>query len=250
MKKSTLIGLMMALATLGVAHPSAAQRRPSDGNLYRTTLIQAAPGQLLELIGLLQKRATAEQDAGEPTTWLMRHSQGDTWDVLALTHIGSYSGYFSADRVEKRQKAARERNVPSNWSYVIAWQEDVFVHGPPMEDVRTALLGGAFYHVEMFIALPGMHNNLRSQRGMENAYLRRLNRPQNLIFTRDMGAAWDFYTLGVYRDLKHYAESADIPAEKQEEAARAAGFQSAAHIGPFLRTLIRSHHDTLATAVR
>lgn len=32
--------------------------------------------------------------------------------------------------------------------------------------------------------------------------------------------------------------------------ARAAGFQSAAHIGPYLRMLIRSHHDTLGTAVR
>jgi hypothetical protein len=77
-----------------------------------------------------------------------------------------------------------------------------------------------------------------------------LGRPQDLIFTRVAGAAWDVVTIGTYRDLKHYAESVDIPADRQDAAARAAGFESGDAIGPFLRTLISSHHDTLARAVR
>jgi hypothetical protein len=81
-------------------------------------------------------------------------------------------------------------------------------------------------------------------------YSQALGRPQNFIFVRDQGAAWDLFTLGVYRDLKHYAESADIPQEKQEAAAKAAGFASASDIGPYLRTLIRLHRDTLATGVK
>jgi hypothetical protein len=32
--------------------------------------------------------------------------------------------------------------------------------------------------------------------------------------------------------------------------ARAAGFESASRIGPFLRTLIGGHHDTLAVAIK
>ena len=225
---------------------------PPTQHLYRTTLIQAAPGHLLQLIEQLKLRATAESDVGEPPTWIMRHSQGDKWDLLLLTPIGTYSEYFTQKRVELREKAARDGNAmpPLQLRSLIAWQEDVFVHGPPIEEVRSAITGGAFVHVEMFNALPGMVPQLRRQRMMENVYLKHLNRPENLIFTRDMGASWDVYTLGVYRDLKHYAESADIPAEKQEEAARVAGFQSAAQIGPYLRQFIRSHHDTLATAVR
>ena len=43
---------------------------------------------------------------------------------------------------------------------------------------------------------------------------------------------------------------ADIPAAKQEEAARAAGFDGAKAIGPYLRTLIGLHHDTLAVAIK
>ena len=85
---------------------------------------------------------------------------------------------------------------------------------------------------------------------MENAYLKTLKRPENLVFVRDQGAGWDLFTLGFYRDLKHYAESADISEAAQDAAARAAGFESASRIGPFLRTLISSHHDTLAVAIK
>jgi hypothetical protein len=85
---------------------------------------------------------------------------------------------------------------------------------------------------------------------MENAYLRALKRPENLIFVRDQGASWDLYTIGAYRDLKHFAESAGIPEADQETAAKAAGFESANRIGPYLRTLISLHHDTLAVTVK
>jgi hypothetical protein len=85
---------------------------------------------------------------------------------------------------------------------------------------------------------------------MENAYSRAIGAPENLIFTREAGAHWDLFTVGGFRDLKHYASAADVPEAKQEEAARAAGFDSAKAIGPYLRTLIAQHHDTLAVAIR
>jgi hypothetical protein len=62
--------------------------------------------------------------------------------------------------------------------------------------------------------------------------------------------AWDMFTIGAYRDLRHYAESAGISEADQDAAAKAAGFEAANRIGPYLRTLIRSHHDTLAVSVR
>jgi len=85
---------------------------------------------------------------------------------------------------------------------------------------------------------------------MENAYQKALARPENFIFVRDQGASWDLFTLGFYRNLKHYAESADIPEKDQESAAKSAGFEASNRIGPYLRTLIAEHHDTLAVAVK
>ncbi len=132
----------------------------------------------------------------------------------------------------------------------MAWQEDLFVYGPALEEMQQAFSGAAFYHVEMFQALPGMYETLYQQREMENAYYDVLGRPGNLIFARDQGAAWDVITIGFYRDLKHFAESADIPLENEEQAAKAAGFESVYAISPYLRSLILQHHDTLAVAVR
>ena len=88
------------------------------------------------------------------------------------------------------------------------------------------------------------------ERLRENVYLKTLKRPENLVFVRDQGAGWDLFTLGFYRDLKHYAESADIPEKDQEAAARAAGFEGASRIGTYLRTLICEHDGTLAGAVK
>jgi hypothetical protein len=104
---------------------------------------------------------------------------------------------------------------------------------------------GTFYHIEMFITLPGKYDLLLQQRHMENAYLAALDRPTNLIFTRVAGAAWDLFTLGVYRDLPHYAESANIPADRADAAAKAAGFEGDDTIGTYMRELILYHKDTL-----
>ena len=134
---------------------------------------------------------------------------------------------------------------------LIAWQEDWFCYGvEPLAALRKAFASGGFFHVEMFQASPGAYDDLLRERHMENTYARALQQPENFIFTRDAGAAWDIVTIGVFRDLKHYAASADATPEAQQAAAKAAGFESPAAIGPYLRRFIRTHHDTLAVTVK
>ena len=186
---------------------------------------------------------------------MMRHSQGDHWDLLLLHPVGSYSEYYASARVEDREEAGKNagmdtRAFEQQFNDMVAWDEEVFATGPVLEVVQEAFQGAGFFHVEMFQALPGKHAELYKQRQMENVYLEHLGRPQNLIFARDQGAAADVYTLGFYRDIKHFAESADIPEEKEENAARIAGFDGVKHISPYLRSLISRHNDTLAVAVR
>lgn len=230
--------------TFGMAAPA-----PAPVFLYKASLVQAAPGKLLEVVELYKSLRAAESPDEAPL-W-MRHSQGDRWDLLLLFPIGSYADYYGSDRVAKREKALRAvEAVAAKLRDSIAWQEDVFVFGPPLAELRARAAGSTFFHVEMFQALPGRRMDLFREREMENAYLKALGRPQNLIFVRDQGAAWDLFTIGFYRDLKHYAESADIPEAAQEAAARSAGFEGASRIGPYLRTLISSHHDTLAVGIK
>ena len=215
--------------------------------LYQAKLVQAAPGKLLDLIALYKSSLTEYRNAGDEQPLLIRHSQGDHWDLLLLIPMKSYVDYYSLERVSKRKPIKENQD---KLDALIAWQEDVFVYGPPLAELQKAFASSAFFHVEMFNALAGKQSELFREREMENAYLKALKRPENLIFVRDQGASWDLFTVGTYRDLKHFAESAGIPEADQEVAAKAAGFEAANRIGPYLRTLIGSHHDTLAVSVK
>ena len=224
-------------------------------HLYRTLLVRAGPGSLLELIDMYNDRSSFYEASGEGPPFIMRHSQGDHWDLLLIFPIGGFEEYYGPESTARRAEAAAQSGMSEaefqhELGKHIAWREELYVLGPSWDLVNAKLNSGAYYHVEMFVAFPGKRDELFRQREMENEYLAYIDRPENLIFTRAGGAAWDSYTLGVYRDLKHYAESGDIPEELQQEAALAAGFEGADRIGTYMRTLIQRHNDTLGGRAR
>ena len=180
--------LSWALLMCAFAIPSNAQQ---ETILYKAGMIQAAPGKLLDLIDLEKKMtADAENSPGDPAPLWMRHSQGDRWDLLILYPIGNYSEYYQPERIAKRAQADVSVNLGQKFQQDIAWQEDLFVSGPDLALLRKAFAEGAFFHVEMFVALPGKLAELKQERIMENSYARALKQPENFIFVRDQGAAW------------------------------------------------------------
>jgi len=228
---------------------------PDTPYLYKTMFVQAAPGKLMDLIRLFQERMPVYDAAGDERPLWWRHTQGDKWDLMMLFPMESYSAYFSPARVARRAKAAGGSPLPQaefarRFYECAAWHEDLYVEGPPLETVKKAFADAAYYHIEIFVALPGKHAELRKEREMENAYARGIGRPETLIFTHDQGAAWDLFTLGFYRDVRHWAESGNVPKEKRDAAARAAGFADADSIGTYMRTLIQMHRDTMGVAIR
>ncbi|HYL93427.1 MAG TPA: hypothetical protein VEW69_09750, partial [Alphaproteobacteria bacterium] len=240
MVKKLLIVLAATVIPAGAA---------SGTYLYRIQLVQAAPGKMLELVDLYGKQSAILAAGGDSAPFLMRHSQGDHWDLMLIYPMGSYSEFYKPERVAQRQKAAQSApGLASQIQQDIAWQQDLFVYGTPLEPLKAAFTGARFYHIEMIRALPGKQAELFKEREMESAYSKYLGRPELFIFVRDQGAPWDVVSIDFYRDIKHYAEAADIPAEKQQAAARAAGFESAEQIGPYFRTVLADHHDTLAVA--
>ncbi len=213
---------------------------------YKVTLFRATPGYLSNLIGALKTRAKDYVLYAGKKPYIIRHSQGDHWDLMVIEYINSYLVYYEHD------EALSEVFSPdygSAFYNMIAHHENWFVHGPPYAEVAQLFKENNFFHVEMFIALPGKQKELLEERKMENIFLAELVRPENLIFMADQGSNWDLFTLGGYRDLKHFAESSDIPEEDEEIAAQAAGFKGVKDISFYLRSLIALHHDTLASKV-
>jgi hypothetical protein len=243
-----LIGLA-ALAP-GVTAQSPAPVRDTGNYLYRFVIVQAAPGKLLDLIDLYRSRMPAIAAGGDELPFVVRHSQGDHWDLCIIYPSGSFTEYYSKERVAKRAAAADASGVPNaefarRFYSMVAWHEDLYAAGPPLEVFRQHVRGMGLAHFEMLLALAGKRDELIKERQMENVFNRERGRGGTLIFVHDQGAAWDVITLGVYRDWRHYGESENIPAEVSAAAATKAGFPSPDAIGPYMRTLISTHRDTL-----
>ena len=223
--------------------------------LYKTTFIRAAQGKLLDLIALYKERMAVIEAGGDARPFWWRHTQGDHWDLMLLTPMGSYTDYYAKNRVAKRKKAADASGLSaeafaSELDACASWKEDVFVMGPPLEFVKQAFEGTAYYHIEIFVSLPGKQEELFRERERENVYGVATKRPYNMIFVRDQGASWDIYTLGCYRDIRHWAVGEEVTKEERAAAAKKAGFGSPEEIGPYMRTLIDFHRDTMGVAIK
>jgi hypothetical protein len=256
-KRAFIVLLFLALGGLPFIAALDAGAASSSGptTLYKTTFVRAAPGKLLELIALYKSRMAVIDASGDERPLWWRHTQGDQWDLMLLLPMGSYPEYYSKERLSRREKAAEASSLSSSefqkkLEACTSWREDLFVLGPSIESVKKAFEGAGYFHIEIMVSLPGKQEELLKERQMENAYQAATGRLENMIFVRDQGANWDIFTLGCYRDLKHWAESPDMPKEKRDAAARAAGFKSADEIGPYMRTLIDMHRDTMGVAIK
>lgn len=252
-----IVAVLLLVASGTLSAPSdALPQADGDRQLYRTLFLRAAPGELATVLELLRERWPTWQAASEIGPFRMRHSQGDHWDLMLIFHVGDgFEDYFSeanGERVGRAWEEAGETDDEFEARLLphVAWREELWVWGPSAEEVAARFADAGYFHVEVFLAIAGKREELLNQRAMENIYLDGIGRARNLIFERAGGAAWDAYTIGFYRDLKHFAESADIADEVQDRAAVAAGFESSSTISTYLRSLIARHNDTLATAIR
>ncbi|PHS28616.1 MAG: hypothetical protein COA84_00010 [Robiginitomaculum sp.] len=226
---------------------------PPRDTLWMATTLRAAPGELKNLIEdlkVLEKQGFySHGDRIAPL--IMRHSQGDQWDLMLLEPIGSYSEFFAPERLKSEARNTFESaETLGNFEARIAYKDELFAYGPSPDYVNDYIKGASFFHIEMFDALPAMDQKLLEQREMENAYLVATKRRGNLIFDGDMGTNVDSFTIGAYADLAAFAARPDLKEGASLKAARKAGFKDDNSIGFYLRTLIAAHHDTLANRVK
>jgi hypothetical protein len=263
--------LGVAAAWVGVVAACAGPPTPLAGQgttdepavLYRAALLQAAPGRLLDLIAVLRARFP-EDDPASPL--VMRHSQGDHWDLMILGPASELeSGLSNAappdllalvrgrptEPPEASEVEAVEQPLAADsLDALLAWSEDLWAWGPPVRTFRDRARGAGFFHIEMFVALAGRRAGLVEQRRMENEYLRRIGLSDNLLWVRHAGADWDAFTIGFYRDLAHYAEPSPVDPAMRDAITVEVGFPEPGSIGAYLRRFLLRHNDTLAGVAR
>ena len=249
MLKHIVIFLSLILPfTLSTAH---AEDR--EGNyLYKVTTVRAEPGQFSNLLTWISEMKSSGyfDAAGTETPLIMRHSQGDQWDVLAITPMEGWSAYYAKDKTKTRAKAKKAYAGEFKKSDgLIAFEEDVFAYGPDWKDVKAAYAANSFYHIEMFKSVAGKKDTLVEQRRMENAYLGMTAQKENMIFTRAAGSDIDVFTIGFHPSFESFVTQGEGTDAERERAAKKAGFKDRADLSFYLRSLISGHHDTLAGKV-
>ncbi|WP_421764488.1 hypothetical protein [Ekhidna sp.] len=214
--------------------------------LYKVSLIRAKPGELLNLIDQLNEDIANYESYLEHKPYLLRHSQGDHWDLMVIHPIESLADYFSEEERDQRADSKTfEKNYGDPFFDIVSFQEEAIVNGPPVNDFIAAFKKYDLFHIEIFTAIAGKQTELLDQRLAENHFYAGIDHRPNFIFTRIFGPSWDNFTIGFYEDLHDFA-GPEVPFEKEDQAAKEAGFEGVNFIGSYLRSLIAEHHDTLA----
>lgn len=246
-----LASLLVTLVAAAEEPPAPAASEALSGNtLYRVITVRAAPGELADWLEHCDDIRAAYETRGDLAPFILRHSQGDHWDLMFIEPWGSFQSYLGEERMTKRMSATESVALLTRWlDDAPAFREDLFALGPPVKALSRLFADNAFYHVEMFHALPYKKADLLKQRGMENDYLRRTGQRPNTIWVGIGGSDVDVFTIGFHPDHAAFAAGSPMSEEAKDAAAQAAGFEGVDHIAPYLRSLIARHQDTLAVAV-
>ena len=232
------------------APPEPALASLEGTTLYRVLTLRAAPGEFDSWITALPEIRAAYEARGDHAPFVLRHSQGDHWDLMLIEPWGDFAGYLSTERLEQRRRATESMTLLRAWlDDAPSFREDLFALGPSVDLLETLFAGNDLYHVEMFHVLPRRKDDLLEQRRMENAYLRQTGQVANTIWSGIGGSDVDVFTIGFHADLAAFAAGSPMTPTEKDRAARDAGFASVGAISGFLRGLITRNHDTLAVSV-
>ena len=220
--------------------------------LYKFTTLRAETGSFEDVLNWISdiKASDYFEKSGVHSPFVMRHSQGDKWDLMMVLPMESWEVYYAADTSKKRKGAEADFIKKFKGGFdKIAFEEDVFAYGPDLKSFTTAYNDNGLYHIEMFHAAAGKTAELYKQRQMENEYLSATGQVANMIFRRAGGSDVDVFTIGFHKDFKSFAADAPASPEQKEQAAKDAGFKDRADLSFYQRSLLNSHHDTFATKV-
>ena len=220
---------VIALLLLGAIASSPPGVTAQSPDLFRVTLLRATPGRLPALIGEAKQYKSNLDDQ----LLIMRHSQGDHWDLMLLGPVGN-------DQLDTNDFGA-----------LVDFQHDFLARSATSwNNVRNSAEEAEVFHIEMFQAAATMRDELLREREMENAYLTGTGRNPNVIFETVLGSDTDLFTIGFYKSMISFATDPALTDAAYQKAAVEAGFKSRADIGFYLRQFIVGHQDTLASNVR
>ena len=129
-----------AIASGTIVYAQAGSPQPPKA---RVALYRAAPGQQVALLKWLDAQNRAAQAAGLPIGQLYAHTDGDSWDYLAIDPVTTPAQDAAVDAAAKKMGMATGAASSLEFRKYISSHTDTFVIGPVTPAQYLALAGQA-----------------------------------------------------------------------------------------------------------
>jgi len=127
-----------AIASGSIVYAQAGSPEPPKA---RVALYRAAPGQQVALLKWLAAQDRAAQAAGLPASQLYAHTDGDSWDYLAIDPVTTATQDAAVDAASKKMGLATGPASNLEFRRYIAMHTDTFVIGPVTPAQYLAMAG-------------------------------------------------------------------------------------------------------------
>jgi len=130
MKQLMKLAAAAALGALASGTIVYAQASSSEPPKARVALYRAAPGQQVALLKWLASQDAAAQAAGVPTGKLYAHTDGDSWDYLAIDPVTTPAQDKAIEAAQKKMGLGTGPAQSLELRRYISMHTDTFVIGP------------------------------------------------------------------------------------------------------------------------
>jgi hypothetical protein len=127
-----------AIASGTIVYAQAASPAPPKA---RIALYRAAPGQQVALLKWLDAQNRASQAAGLPAGQLYAHTDGDSWDYLAIDPVTTPAQDAAVDAAAKKMGLAVGPAASIEFRKYISVHTDTFAIGPVTAAQYLAMVG-------------------------------------------------------------------------------------------------------------
>ncbi len=204
----SLFSLLPVTLVQGQGSPksAASEKRPAPAgagkrtDVYHVHFTKAALGKAVQLGDWLK---TPNPNTPMPTHFIvLRHQDGDAWDYVVITHLGT-----------KATVEAAGTPVPPDKRDLSAWHTDTFVNGPSWEEFTRAMgiegdsaskTAGSVYSVSYYRPAPGHREQLEKMLS-EVPSAPGDTTAGNVLMQHLEGAAWTFLSIARYNSWEDFA---------------------------------------------
>ncbi|HEX4666564.1 MAG TPA: hypothetical protein VH207_08185 [Chthoniobacterales bacterium] len=228
--------ILLPLTALQAQQPSSntakSSAAPKRTDVYHVFVVKAALGKAKELQDWLKE---PDPDHPNAKAILLRHQDGDSWDYIAIEHIGAKATVeIGGTPMTPQQRMLTE------------WHNDTFVAGPTWSEFAKAMgldgdaakTAGSVYVVSDYRAAPGHRDELEK---MLSESTPGDTASGNVLFAHIEGASWNFLAVVRYDNWERFAEG-EKTSTSQTNKGEGGWFE--------LRNQCALHHDTLTDRIQ